>query len=413
MTEKRVVITGLGIISAVGLTVESFWKSNLEGRCGVGLIEGFPTEEYATRIAAEIRDFDPSPWLDRKEARRIDRYAQFAIAASDMALADAGLKEGNVDPNRVGVILGSGIGGLREIDAQYDKLHAKGPGRVSPFFVPKMMINAAPGLVAIRHGYKGPNFAAVSACAASTHAAGVAWDMIQAGRADVFITGGSEAAITPMGLAAFTNMRALSRRNDEPEKASRPFDKERDGFVMGEGAGVVVMESLEHARRRGARIYVEVMGFGMTDDCYHITAPDPEGEGAMRCMALALESGGLAPEEVDYINAHGTSTPHNDVVETRAIKRLFGEHAYRLCVSSTKSMIGHLLGGSGGAEMVATVLAMKDQVVPPTMNYETPDPECDLDYVPNEAREREVRVAISNSFGFGGHNATVALKRLE
>jgi 3-oxoacyl-[acyl-carrier-protein] synthase II len=410
---RRVVITGMGVITPVGNTLESFWRSLLEGRSGVGPITRFDTSEYETKIAAEVKDFNPEDYIDRKEARRMDRFCQYGVAAANLAIEDAGLLNADVDKERVGVIIASGIGGMETFSAEIKKLFDHGPRRVSPFFIPMLIADIVPGHVSIMHGFKGPNYSTVSACASSSHAIGEGFQMVRDGRADVMIVGGTEAAILPMGVAGFNAMRALSTRNDEPERASRPFDADRDGFVMGEGAGVLVLEELEHAKRRGARIYAEMAGAGYTADAYHITAPAPGGEGAARAMLLALRDAGLEPKDIDYINAHGTSTPYNDREETKAIKAVFGERAYAIPVSSTKSMIGHLLGAGGAVELVATVLTIRDGMIHPTINYEKPDPECDLNYVPNQAIRREVRAAISNSFGFGGHNVCLAVKRFE
>ena len=410
MSRRRVVVTGMGAVCCLGWEVPRIWEKMLRGEGGIARISNFDASGYDVQIAGEVRDFDAIRWIDKREVRRLDRYAQFAVAAGVEAVKDSGLEMGKEDAARAGVVLGVGIGGLWEIEEQEKVLFERGPGRVSPFLVPKLMPNAAAGELAIRHGLKGPNYTVASACASATHALGDAFWVIREGRADVMLSGGSEAAVTPLGLAGFCSLKALSRRNDEPEKASRPFDRGRDGFVLGEGAGVMVLEELEHAKRRGAKIYAEFVGFGMTGDAYHITAPEPSGTGPARAMTEALADGGLDVEEVDYVNAHGTSTPLNDAMETTAIKLAFGDRARKLAISSSKSMIGHMLGASGGVELAATALALKCQVVPPTINYEEPDPECDLDYVPNRARETRLRVAISNSFGFGGHNATVALR---
>jgi 3-oxoacyl-[acyl-carrier-protein] synthase II len=411
--KHRVVITGLGVVSPIGNDINTFWNNLIAGTSGVGPITSFDASEFPTRIAAEVKDFDPLNYIDKKEARRTDRFIQFAIAASKMALAHAGIDMAKEDPTRVGVYIGSGIGGLNTLEEQHRTLLERGPKRVSPFFIPMMIANMASGQVSISIGAKGPNSSAVSACATGTHSIGDAFKILQRGDADVMIAGGTESSITPLAFAGFSSMGALSRRNDEPQKASRPFDAERDGFVMGEGSGVLVMETLEHALKRGADIIAEVVGYGMTGDAYHLTSPAPEGEGAKRSMMMAMRDAGLKPEDIDYINAHGTSTDLNDKFETMAIKSAFGEHAYKLAISSNKSMIGHLLGAAGGVEAVATALTLKHQIIPPTINYEHPDPECDLDYVPNEARKAVVRAALSNSLGFGGHNATIALKRYE
>ncbi|MFO7247871.1 MAG: beta-ketoacyl-ACP synthase II [Bacillota bacterium] len=413
MEKRRVVITGVGVISPVGNDAQTFWASLLAGKSGIGPVTHFDASEFPTRIAGEVKDFDPSAFMDKKDVKRTDRFVQFAIAATKMALEDARLKIEEQDPERIGVYIGSGIGGLATWEDQHRVLLEKGPRRVSPFLIPMMIANMAAGQVSIHFGLKGPNSAPITACATGTHAIGDAFKIIQRGEADVMVAGGTEATIRPLAFAGFCAARAMSTRNDEPEKASRPFDKDRDGFVMGEGAGVLILEELEHAKRRGAPIIAEVIGYGMSADAFHLTQPDPDGDGAKRAMLAAIRDAGIRPEEVDYINAHGTSTELNDKVETQAIKAAFGEHAYKLAVSSTKSMTGHMLGAAGAVEAIATALALRDQILPPTINYETPDPACDLDYVPNEARRAPVRVALSNSFGFGGHNATIALKRYE
>lgn len=411
---RRVVITGMGVVTSLGLDLTTFWNNLMAGKSGVTLIDSFDTSEYPTKIAAPVRDFNPEDHMDKKVARRMDRFVQFAVAASQFALQDAGLKIGeNVDAERAGVYIGSGIGGLATWEEQHSILLEKGPKRVSPFFIPMMIANMASGQVSMLTGAKGPNSTAVTACATGTHSIGDSFRLIRNGEADVMICGGAEAAITPTGMAGFCALRAMSTRNEEPEKASRPFDKERDGFVMGEGAGVLVLEELEHALKRGAPIYAEVVGYGMSADAHHMTDPAPGGEGAARCMALALKSAGLSPQEVGYINAHGTSTGVGDKAETDAIKAVFGDFARKVPVSSTKSMTGHLLGAAGGVEAVITALTIKHGMIPPTINLEYPDPECDLDYVPNKPRQADVRVAMSNSFGFGGHNATIVLKKVE
>ncbi|MBI4726813.1 beta-ketoacyl-ACP synthase II [candidate division TA06 bacterium] len=409
--KRRVVITGLGVISPVGNNQDEFWKSLTEGRGGIGTITRFDVSKYSARIAGEVKNFDPVQFIDRKELRRMDRYTHYAMAAAKMAIEDSGLKIEGELAERTGVIIASGIGGTETWEAQHQKLLEAGPDKVSPFFVPMMIIDIAAGYVSIAFGAKGPNFATVSACASGSHAIGEAFCNIQSGDSEAMICGGTEAPITPLALAGFCAMRALSLRNDDPEHASRPFDKDRDGFVMGEGAGILILEELEHARSRGAKIYAELCGYGATADAHHITAPAPGGEGAARAIKMALRTGDLKPEEVDYINAHGTSTDLNDKYETAAIKTIFGEHAKKLAVSSTKSMTGHLLGAAGGVEAIATVLTIKNGVIHPTINYTTPDPECDLDYVPNKARRSKVRAAISNSFGFGGHNVSLAFKQ--
>ena len=413
MEARRVVVTGLGALTPIGNSAEELWAALLQGRSGIGPITKFDATGYPTRIAGEVRNFDPLAYVDKKEARRLDPYLQYAIAASSMAVADASLDPANVDAERFGVLIGSGIGGITTLLDGEEVRKTKGPDRVSPFIIPMLIVNMASGLVSMRFGAKGPNSSVVTACATGNHAIGDAYRMIRYDEADVMIAGGAEAIIVPLTIAGFCSMKAMSTRNDEPEKASRPFDADRDGFVCGEGAGIVILESLEHARRRDARIYAEVIGYGMTGDAHHMTAPDPEGDGAARAMALALKTGRLAPSDVGYINAHGTSTPYNDRFETLAIKRVFGDHARKLAVSSTKSMTGHLLGAAGGVEAIATVLALHHGVLPPTINYETPDPECDLDYIPNQARKQDVEVALSNAFGFGGTNATLAFRKAD
>ncbi|MBM4440491.1 MAG: beta-ketoacyl-ACP synthase II [Candidatus Rokubacteria bacterium] len=408
---RRVVVTGLGALTPIGNTAEELWAGLTQGRSGIGPITRFDATGYPTRIAGEVRNFDPLAYVDKKEARRLDPYLQYAIASSAMAVADAGLDPGKVDSERFGVLIGSGIGGITTLLDGEHVLLQKGPDRVSPFIIPMLIVNMASGLVSMRFGAKGPNSSVVTACATGNHAIGDAYKMIKYDDADIMIAGGAEAMIVPLTIAGFCAMKAMSTRNDEPQKASRPFEAGRDGFVCGEGAGIVVLESLEHAVRRDARIYAEVIGYGMTGDAHHMTAPDPEGDGAARAMKLALKTARLAPEDVGYINAHGTSTPYNDKFETLAIKRVFGEHARRLAVSSTKSMTGHLLGAAGGVEAIATALALHHGILPPTINYDTPDPECDLDYIPNQARKHDVEVALSNAFGFGGTNATIALRK--
>jgi 3-oxoacyl-[acyl-carrier-protein] synthase II len=408
---RRVVVSGVGLVSPLGIGTEANWDALCAGRSGIATITRFDASQYSARIAGEVKGFDPLQFVDKKDVKKMDVFIQLAIAASQFAVDDAGLK---IDPQfatRVGVFIASGIGGFSTIEREHKALLEGGPRRISPFFIPAAIINLAAGQVSIRFGAKGPNSATCTACSASAHAIGDAFEIIRRGDADVMIAGGSEAAITPMGVGGFAAMRALSTRNDNPSGASRPFDKDRDGFVMGEGAGVIVLEELEIARRRGAPIYAELVGYGMTADAYHITAPSEDGDGGMRVMEMALRRAAVAPDQVNYINAHGTSTPYNDKLETLAIKRLFGEHAYRLAVSSTKSMTGHLLGAAGGLEAGITALAVKHQAMPPTINYDTPDPECDLDYIPNAARNGEVEYALSNSFGFGGTNAALLFKR--
>lgn len=411
--KNRVVITGLAAISPVGTGVEKFWQALISGQSGIGPITRFPCENFPVRIAGEVKDFEPTQYLDKKEARRMARFTQFAAAAALMAVEDAQLELEQVDKNKVGVILGSGIGGIDLMEETTLVLHEKGPNRVSPFFVPMMIGNMASGQVAISLGAQGPNTTVVTACASGTHAIGDAFRLIQRGDADIVISGGSEAAVTPLALAGFSSMKALSTNNEEPTKASRPFDAKRNGFVMGEGCGIVVLESLESAQKRGAKIYAEMLGYGATADAHHITAPAPGGEGAARAMALAIQDAGIKPEELDYINAHGTSTEMNDKYETMAIKSVMGPNPTKLAISSTKSMTGHLLGAAGGIEAVATALAIANDLVPPTINLENPDPECDLDYVPNKARQMTVNYALSNSLGFGGHNASILLGKFK
>lgn len=410
---RRVVITGIGLISPIGLSTAENWNSVLEGRSGIGLITRFDPARFSTKIAGEVKKFDPMRYIEKKEVKKMDRFIQYAIGASDEALADSGLNITVENADRVGVVIGSGMGGLESL-GHYEIINfQQGPDRISPFFIPQTVVNLAPGQVSIRYGARGPNFSAVSACATGTHSIGEAFHIIKRNDADVMITGGAEATITQTAVAGFANMKAMSSRNEQPEKASRPFDAERDGFVMGEGAGILILEELEHAHKRGAKIYAEVIGFGMNSDAYHITSSNPDGTGAARCMELALISAGIKPGDVDYINAHGTSTPLNDAIETRAIKFLFGEHARKLMISSTKSMTGHLLGASGGVEAALTALALFHQTVPPTINLDHPDPQCDLDYVPHQPRKAHVEVGISNSFGFGSTNACLALRRFK
>ncbi|NPV28160.1 MAG: beta-ketoacyl-ACP synthase II [Firmicutes bacterium] len=413
VTREQVVVTGLGVVSPVGIGKESFWSSLVQGRSGVGTITRFDPSSFASRIAAEVKDFNPEAYLEKKEAKRMDRFTQFGVAAAKLALEDAALDLEKEDLDRVGVFIGSGIGGIETLEEQLRLLIAKGPSRISPFFVPMMISNMAAGQIAICLGPKGPNMTLVTACASGTNAIGEAFRVLQRGEADVMLAGGTEAPITPIALGGFCAMRAMSTRNDEPARASRPFDRQRDGLVIGEGAGVLVLETLSHALARKARIYCEISGYGTTADAYHITAPDPDGAGAARAIRLALLDANISPESVDYINAHGTSTELNDRIETLAIKNVLGEHAYRIPVSSIKSMIGHLMGAAGAVEAIATVLTIASDLVPPTINYEFPDPECDLDYVPNQARAHSVRVALSNSFGFGGHNAVLVFQKFQ
>lgn len=408
--KNRVVITGMGAITPMGNDVKTFWKNCREGVSGIDYIKGFDTTEYKVKVAAEVKNFKPEDYIDKREARRMDKYSQFALAAAKEAVEDSGLNLETVDRYRFGVLVGSGIGGLGTIEKECQKLFEKGPSRVSPLFIPMAISNMASGNIAIQYGAKGICTSVVTACASGTNAIGDAYRVLQNGIADVMIAGGAEASVTPLAVAGFTSLTALSTSNNV-ERASIPFDKERDGFVIGEGAGIVIMETLEHAVNRGARIYCEVVGYGATGDAYHMTSPDPEGEGAARAMKLAIEEAGIKPEEVSYINAHGTSTPYNDKFETIAIKKVFGENAYKVPVSSTKSMTGHLLGAAGAVEAVVCINSMLDGFIPPTIGYKVPDEDCDLDYVPNEGRTAEVNYTISNSLGFGGHNATIMLKK--
>lgn len=409
--KRRIVITGLGIVSPIGIGKENFWDSLRNGRSGAGRVTFFDTSTYPCQIDAEVKNFQPENYIDKKTIRRMDRFTQFALAAADMAVRDSGLDTAKVDPERVGIIVGSGIGGLSTIEEEHTVLRERGARRVSPFLIPRLITNIAPGEIAIRWGFRGPNYAVSSACATSNHAIGDAVRMLRYGDSDVIVAGGSESAITPLGFAGFCSARTLSTRNDAPEKASRPFDKDRDGFVMGEGAGIVILEALEHALSRGAPIYGELAGYGATDDAYHITAPNPDAIAAIKAMQVALKDAGVQPDEVQYINAHGTSTNLNDKTETKALKAVFGDHARKLAISSTKSMMGHLLGAAGVAELIATLLCMQHKLAHPTINYETPDPECDLDYIPNKARPMDITCALSNSLGFGGHNAVLLVKK--
>ncbi len=411
MGNKRVVVTGIGAVTPIGIGASDYWESLKKGKNGARFIERF--REFSTSIAATVDHFEPQDFMEKRDIKKMDRFTHFAVAAAQMALEDAMLDLEKEDKERVGVIVGSGIGGLDTIEKQFKILLDKGPRRVSPFLVPMLIANMASGHISIIYGLRGPNNTPVTACASGTHAIGDAFRILQRKEADIVIAGGAEAPVTSIAFAGFCAARAMSTRNDEPEKASRPFDLKRDGFVMGEGAGVLILETLEHALSRKAPIYAEIVGYGMSGDGYHVTAPDPEGQGAFLCMQRALDDAGLAPESVDYINAHGTSTDYNDKIETMAIKRLLGEHAYNIAISSTKSMIGHLLGAAGGVEMVATILSIKHGVIPPTINYEYEDPECDLNYVPNESLERNIKVAMSNSFGFGGTNACLVVKKVE
>ncbi len=410
---RRVVVTGVGIVCAVGIGVEEPWKNLLNGVSGIDYITLFDASDYPVKFAAEVKNFDPYEFVEKKEVKRLDRFLHLAMAASKFAVEMSGLNLEKVDKNRMGVEIGSGIGGFSTIEKEHEKLLQKGPKRISPFFIPSAIVNMASGIVSIKYGAKGPNLATCTACSTSTHSVGDAYRIIERGDADIMITGGSEAAITPMGIGGFASMRALSTRNDDPKRASRPFEKNRDGFVVGEGSGILILEELEHALNRGANILAEVVGYGITGDAFHITAPAEDGDGAYRAMKMAIETAGIEPSMIDYINAHGTSTPYNDKIETKAIKRLFREHAKKVVISSTKSMVGHLLGGAGALEAAFTVLAIRDQIVPPTINYEEPDPECDLDYCPNKARKVEINYAMSNSFGFGGTNGVLVFKKFK
>jgi 3-oxoacyl-[acyl-carrier-protein] synthase II len=413
MSERRVVITGIGLVTPVGNDLDVFWQNLVAGKSGIGPVTRFDTTKFDSKIGGEVKDFHPEQFMPVKETRRTDRFTQYAVVASKKAVTDSRLELDKEDLNRIGVLVGSGIGGMETIENQARALFEKGPSRVSPFMIPMLIVNMASGYVSMLLGAKGPNLSVVSACATATHALGEATRAIVHGDADVMIAGGTEAAITQMGYAGFCAMRAMSTRNDEPQRASRPFDRDRDGFVMGDGAGVCILESLEHARKRHARIYCEIAGYGITGDAYHMSAPAPEGEGAARAMAMALRHAKLNPEQVDYVNAHGTSTPVGDKCETAALKTVFGDHARKLAISSTKSMTGHLLGAAGAVETAVCAMAINHGIVPPTINYENPDPECDLDYVPNKAREMKVNVCVNNSLGFGGHNATLIIKKYE
>jgi 3-oxoacyl-[acyl-carrier-protein] synthase II len=413
LSNRRVVVTGVGLVSPLGVGTQETWHGLMEGRSGVGPITLFDASRHSARIAAEVKAFDPLRWVDKKDVKKMDRFIQFAIAASDFAIADAGLAIGPDNAERVGVYIGSGIGGFATIEREHETLMTSGPRRISPFFIPAAIVNLASGWVSIRTGAKGPNSATCTACTTSAHAVGDSFRLIQRGDVDAMIAGGSEAAITPLGVGGFAAMRALSLRNDDPLRASRPFDRDRDGFVIGEGAGIVVLEELEHARRRGASIYCELVGYGMSSDAHHISAPSENGDGAIRVMRLTLKDAGVEPAQVDYVNVHGTSTPAGDRVEVIALKEVFGEHARTLAISSTKSMTGHLLGAAGGLEAGITALAIRHRMLPPTINQENPDPECDLDCVPNRARPGDVRHALSTSFGFGGTNGALLFRRFE
>ncbi|MDR3307221.1 MAG: beta-ketoacyl-ACP synthase II [Endomicrobium sp.] len=408
---KRIVITGIGVVTPIGIGNAEFTKALKEGKSGASSIEYFDTSAYTTRFAAVVKNFEPEQFIEKKKIKKMAKFTQFGFAAAKMAVEDSGLDLAKEDLSRIGIITGTGIGGLDIIEEEEQVLLAKGPRRVSPFLIPMIITNMLPGEIAINYGFTGPNYAVTSACASANHAIGDALRLLRVGDADVIISGGSEGAIVPLGLAGFCSIKALSQRNDNPKTASRPFDKNRDGFVMGEGAGIVVLETLEHALNRGARIYAELAGYGASNDAYHITAPEPEGKAAIVAMEKSINDAGVSKDEVDYINAHGTSTALNDKTETLAIKKVFGDKAYKIPVSSTKSMTGHLLGGAAGVELAATVIGMQEGFIPPTINYETPDPDCDLDYVPNKIREQQITCAISNSLGFGGHNATIVIKK--
>ncbi|MGA9116940.1 MAG: beta-ketoacyl-ACP synthase II [Bacteroidota bacterium] len=409
--KRRVVVTGMSVLTPIGLTVEEYWRNLLAGTSGAGPITSFDTAQFDTRFACELKGFKATDHLDRKSVQRLDPFTQYAVISADLALADAALTVGEMDPDRIGVVYGSGIGGMTTYEAQFRNYLGGGPRRISPFFIPMLIPDIAAGHISMKHGLKGPNFATVSACATASHAIGDAFRIVQYGDADIMLCGGSEAPICPMGVGGFNAMKAISTRNDDPAKASRPFDAQRDGFVMGEGAGTLVLEELEHARRRGARIHAELVGMGFTADAHHMTAPPEDGEGAVRSMRRAIADAGIRPDQVDYVNVHGTSTPLGDISETRAIKTVFGEHARKVRISSTKSMTGHLLGAAGAVESVAAILAAQHGMIPPTINYEFPDPDCDLDYTPNAARPHPVTYALSNTFGFGGHNATLLFRK--
>lgn len=410
---RRVAVTGLGLVCPLGNTVEESWEMAVNGRSGIGLISKFDTTEFKVKIGGEVRGLNPTDWIPAKMAKRLDPFCHYALVASVQAARDADLELSDQESPRAGVILGSGFGGMKTIEEQHTKLLQMGPSRMSPFFIPTVCVNMAAGLIAILHKAKGPNTCMATACAAGNHSIGEAFRLIQRGDMDIGFCGGVEAVIRPSGLAGFASMKAISSRNDEPERASRPFDAERDGFVMGEGGGVLILEEMERAKKRGVRIYGEIVGYGLSGDGYHMTAPDPEGGGMARCMEMAVKDAGIRPDEIDYINAHGTSTPLNDATETKGIKQVFGDHAYKLAISSTKSMTGHVLGGAGGVEGVLTTLAVHHGIIPPTINYENPDPDCDLDYIPNQAKETKIKFAQSNAFGFGGTNASVIIKAYE
>jgi len=408
---RRVVITGLGPVTPIGIGKENFWNSLIKGKSGIGYITRFDTSDFDTKIGAEVKDFDPSEFIDKKESRRMDRFTQFGVAGAKLALEDGKIDLDKINLEKVGVVIGVGIGGMETMETEFTKLKDRGPSRVSPLFIPMMISNMAPGQISMTFGFKGPTMTITTACASSTHAIGESFRMIKHGNVDMMVTGGADASITPISVAGFSSMKALSTRNDDPTKASRPFDKERDGFIMGEGAGILILEELEHALARGVNIYGEIVGYGTTSDAFHITQPDPEAKGASRAMEMALEEGKADYHDVGYINAHGTSTYFNDKLETLAIKNVFKDHAKDINISSTKSMTGHLLGAAGGIEAIATLMAIKEGIIPPTINYENPDEECDLNYTPNVAVKRDIKYGLSNSLGFGGHNATVLFKK--
>ena len=410
---KRVVVTGMGALTPIGNNVNAFWQGLLEGKSGAAPITRFDASNFATTFAAELKNFSTEGIIDPRELKRLDDFSQYAIVAAHEAVEDAGFDFEKIDPERAGVIVGSGIGGILSFETEHQKYIERGPRRISPFFIPQMIIDIASGHISIRYGLKGPNYSVISACATATHAIGAAYKEIRLGDADIMVTGGSEAAISPMGLGGFNSMKAISTRNDDPQKASRPFEKNRDGFVMGEGAGILVLEELEHAKKRGATIYAEITGIGATGDAFHLTSPAPGHEGAVRAMKLAIKASGLNPSDIDYINAHGTSTGPNDKNESAAIHTVFGEHARKVSISSTKSMTGHLLGAAGGIESIASIMAIREGIIPPTINFEEADPECDLDYTPNTPVERKIKTAISNTFGFGGHNGVLAISKFE
>ncbi len=407
---RKVVVTGLGMVTPLGTGVKENWDAACSGKCGIGPVTKFDAADFPSRIAGEVKDFNAEDYIEKQMIRRFDDFVHYAVVAARMAVKDSGLVISEEMAPRVGCVTGTGLGGLKMLENFHSVLLAKGPKKVSPFFIPGIIVNMAPGQIAIEHGAKGPNLSTTTACAASSHAMGEAFRMIREGIADIMITGGAEATVTPLGFAGFCSMRALSTRNNEPERASRPFEIERDGFIMGEGSGMLIFEELEHAIKRGAPIYAEVVGYGLSGDAYHVSAPDPNGSGAIRCMQMALDYAGISPQDLDYINAHGTSTKLNDYAESKAIKKVFGEYAYKLPISSTKSMTGHLLGAAGGVEAIFSTLTIKNGIIPPTINYDTPDPDCDLDYVPNESRKATVKYVLSSSFGFGGTNACLIFK---